>query len=120
MKSIVGSIVALVTPMTASGEVDFKAWDRLLDWHLGEGSDGIVVGGTTGESPTLTDAELEELVRRAKARFAGRPVLAGSGTNATASSVSRGQRLAAAGADALLVVTDAQADQPVHQLQKTE
>lgn len=99
-----GSLVALVTPMTAAGEIDYPAWDRLLDWHLAEGTDGVVVGGTTGESPTLTETETAELVRRARARFAPRPVLAGSGTNSTATSIARGQRLAAAGADALLVV----------------
>ena len=52
-----GSIVAIVTPMTASGEVDFAAWEALVDWHLAEGSDGIVVCGTTGESPTVTIGE---------------------------------------------------------------
>jgi len=101
---LTGSIVALVTPMTPAGDIDFPAWDRLLDWHLAEGTDGVVVAGTTGESPTLTEAEAEELVRRAKARFGGRPVLAGSGTNSTASTIARGARFAAAGADALLVV----------------
>ena len=102
---LTGSIVALVTPMTPAGDIDYAAWERLLDWHLAEGTDGIVVAGTTGESPTLTEAEAEELVRRAKARFTGRPVLAGSGTNATASTITRGARFAAAGADALLVVS---------------
>ena len=47
-----GSIVAIVTPMTETGEVDHAAWDRLLDWHLEQGTDAIVVCGTTGESPT--------------------------------------------------------------------
>ena len=99
-----GSIVALVTPMTADGEIDFAAWDRLLGWHLAEGTDGVVVAGTTGESPTLTDGEIEALVRRARAGFGTRPVLVGSGTNSTATSIARAQRLGAAGADALLVV----------------
>jgi 4-hydroxy-tetrahydrodipicolinate synthase len=101
---LTGSIVALVTPMTPAGEVDFVAWDRLLDWHHAEGTDGVVVAGTTGESATLTEAEAEQLVKRAKARFVGRAVLAGSGTNSTASTISRSLALAAAGADALLVV----------------
>ena len=93
-----GSIPALVTPMQADGAVDFQAWDRLLDFHVAEGTDGIVVGGTTGESPTLEPAEVAELVRRAKARVAGRmPVIAGSGTNSTAKSIELSRELAAAG-----------------------
>ena len=101
-----GSIVAIVTPMTDAGEVDFAAWERLIDWHLAEGSDGIVVCGTTGESPTVTLAEAVELTRRAAARVGGRiPVVAGSGTNDTARSIERTRELAAAGADAVLVVT---------------
>jgi 4-hydroxy-tetrahydrodipicolinate synthase len=101
-----GSIPALVTPMRDDGTIDFAAWDALLDFHLREGTDGVVVGGTTGESPVLERGELEELVRRAKARVAGRiPVIAGSGTNGTAKSVVLSKVAAAAGADALLVVT---------------
>jgi 4-hydroxy-tetrahydrodipicolinate synthase len=100
-----GSIPALVTPMQADGAVDFPAWDRLLDFHVAEGTDGVVVGGTTGESPTLETAEVVELVRRAKARLAGRmPVIAGSGTNSTAKSIELSRALAAAGADGLLTV----------------
>ena len=101
-----GSIVAIVTPMTETGEVDYAAWERLLDWHLEQGTDGIVVCGTTGESPTVTLAEAQELTRRAVARLGGRlPVIAGSGTNDTAASIERTRALAAAGADAVLVVT---------------
>ncbi|HSQ68474.1 MAG TPA: 4-hydroxy-tetrahydrodipicolinate synthase [Steroidobacteraceae bacterium] len=101
-----GSIPALVTPMHADGSVDLESWDRLIDFHLAEGTDGVVVGGTTGESPVLETAELEVLVRRAKARVAGRmPVIAGSGTNCTAKSIELSHAAEAAGADALLVVT---------------
>ncbi len=101
-----GSIPALVTPMRADGSVDLESWDRLIDFHLAEGTDGIVVGGTTGESPVLETAELEALVRRAKARVAGRmPVIAGSGTNCTARSIELSRAAEVAGADALLVVT---------------
>jgi 4-hydroxy-tetrahydrodipicolinate synthase len=101
-----GSIPALVTPMRDDGAIDFAAWDALLDFHLGEGSDGVVVGGTTGESPVLERAELEELVRRARVRLGGRiPVIAGSGTSGTAKTVTLSQAVAGAGADALLVVT---------------
>jgi 4-hydroxy-tetrahydrodipicolinate synthase len=100
-----GSIPALVTPMQADGAVDFTAWDRLLDFHVAEGTDGVVVGGTTGESPTLEPGEVAELVRRAKTRVAGRmPVIAGSGTNSTAKSIELSRELAAAGADGLLTV----------------
>ena len=49
-----GSLVAIVTPMTADGSLDWPAWDRLLDFHMREGTDGIVIAGTTGESPALT------------------------------------------------------------------
>jgi 4-hydroxy-tetrahydrodipicolinate synthase len=56
-----GSLVAIVTPMTADGTLDWPAWDRLLDFHLSEGTDGIVVAGTTGESPVLSVEEIEEL-----------------------------------------------------------
>ncbi|HEX7373610.1 MAG TPA: 4-hydroxy-tetrahydrodipicolinate synthase [Steroidobacteraceae bacterium] len=101
-----GSIPALVTPMTADGAIDFAAWDRVLDFHVRSGTDAVVVGGTTGESPTLERAELEELVRRAKARLAGRmPVIAGSGTNSTLKTIALSRAVEAAGADALLLVT---------------
>jgi len=100
-----GSIPALVTPMRADGAVDFPAWERLLDFHVAEGTDAVVVAGTTGESPTLESHEVVELVRRAKARVAGRmPVIAGSGTNSTARSIELSRELAAAGADGLLAV----------------
>ena len=101
-----GSIVAVVTPMAESGELDLLAWDALLDWHVAEGTDGIVVCGTTGESPTVTLAEAVALVGRAAARLRGRlPLIAGSGTNDTARSVERTRLLTEAGADAVLAVT---------------
>ena len=101
-----GSIPALVTPMTADGAIDFAAWDRVLDFHVNSGTDGIVVGGTTGESPTLERSEIAELVRRARSRVGGRmPVIAGSGTNSTRTTIALSQAVEAAGADALLLVT---------------
>jgi len=101
-----GSIPALVTPMRDDGAIDLDAWDRLLDFHLREGTDAVVVGGTTGESPVLDPGELEELVRRAKARLgASMPVIAGSGTNGTSKSIALSRAAEAAGADALLLVT---------------
>ena len=101
-----GSIPALVTPMRGDTAIDFEAWDRLLDFHLAEGSDAVVVGGTTGESAALERSELEELIRRARQRIAGRiPLIAGSGTAGTAKSIVLSKAAEAAGADALLVVT---------------
>ena len=101
-----GSIVALVTPMAESGEVDFDAFESLLEWHLAEGSDGVVVMGTTGESPTVTVAESEELIERAVRRLSGRiPVIAGTGTASTAVTVERTRAACEAGVDAVLVVT---------------
>jgi 4-hydroxy-tetrahydrodipicolinate synthase len=103
-----GSLVAIVTPMRLDGSVDPEAWERLLDWHLAAGTAGVVIGGTTGESVTVTDAELAELVGRACARLRGRlPVIAGVGGSSTASVVERARALGRSGADALLVVTPA-------------
>ena len=101
-----GSIPALITPMREDGSLDLAAWDRLLDFHLDEGSDAVVVGGTTGESPTVAADELAILIGRAKTRVAGRmPVIAGSGGNSTSRSVALSRAAVDAGADALLVVT---------------
>ena len=101
-----GSIVALVTPMAESGEVDFEAFESLLDWHAEQGTDGVVVLGTTGESPTVTADEGHELLRRAVRRLGGQlPVIAGTGTNATATTVERTRRACELGVDAVLVVT---------------
>jgi 4-hydroxy-tetrahydrodipicolinate synthase len=101
-----GSIPALVTPMRDDGSIDLEAWDRLLDFHLGAGSDGVVVGGTTGESPTISTEELGTLIGHARTRLAGRiPVIAGSGGNSTAKSVVLSRAAVDAGANALLVVT---------------
>jgi 4-hydroxy-tetrahydrodipicolinate synthase len=103
-----GSLVAIVTPMGPDGAVDFPAWARLVDFHLANGTDGIVVGGTTGESATLEDAELRELVARACAQARGRAaVLAGAGTSNTRTTVARVAWLSQLPIDALLVVTPA-------------
>jgi len=101
-----GSMVAIVTPMTADGAIDWPAWDRLLDFHMDEGTDGIVVAGTTGESPVLSITEIEELTRRAVARCRGRvKVIVGAGTHSTASTVARTRTLSALGVDAVMLVT---------------
>jgi 4-hydroxy-tetrahydrodipicolinate synthase len=101
-----GSYVAIVTPMRADGSIDLDAWSRLIDWHLASGTNGVIVGGTTGESPTVTEAELAQLIARARQQIAGRMVLmAGAGQNGTASTVERVRAMCALGVDALLVVT---------------
>jgi len=103
-----GSLVAIVTPMQPDGAIDWAAWERLLALHLAAGTSGIVVGGTTGESVTLTDEELLALLERARPLLAGRAALiAGAGSSSTAASVERARRLSAAGVDGLLVVTPA-------------
>ena len=103
-----GSLVAIVTPMRDGGDVDFDAWVRLLDFHLENGTDGIVVGGTTGESATITEAELRELTVRACAHVKKRiPVIVGAGTSSTATTVARTKWLSELPVDGLLVVTPA-------------
>jgi 4-hydroxy-tetrahydrodipicolinate synthase len=101
-----GSLVAIVTPMTADGGLDWPAWDRLLDFHAREGTDGIVVAGTTGESPALAADEIEELTRRAVARCRGKvKVIVGAGTHSTAGTVARTRALSRLGVDAVMLVT---------------
>jgi 4-hydroxy-tetrahydrodipicolinate synthase len=101
-----GSMVAIVTPMTADGGLDLPAWDRLLDFHMREGTDGIVVGGTTGESPALTLDEIEELTRRAVTRCRDKiKVIVGAGTHATSSTVARTRALSRLGVDGVMLVT---------------
>ena len=103
-----GSWVALVTPMHADGSIDFEAWSRLLEWHVSSGTAGVVVGGTTGESPTLEESELRALVLAARSQLRGRiGLMAGAGTSSTAQTVARTHWLGELGVDALLVVTPA-------------
>jgi 4-hydroxy-tetrahydrodipicolinate synthase len=103
-----GSLVAIVTPMRADGAIDFEAWARLLELHAANGTDAIVVGGTTGESATLRDAELRELLLRACGQLHGRlTVIAGAGMSGTASTVERVTWLSELPIDGLLVVTPA-------------
>jgi 4-hydroxy-tetrahydrodipicolinate synthase len=101
-----GSLVALVTPMTESGDVDHVAFGRLLDWHAREGTDGLVVCGTTGESPTVSASEAAELLQIAVQRIGGRiPVIAGTGGNSTAEAVERTRAACELGVDGVLIVT---------------
>jgi 4-hydroxy-tetrahydrodipicolinate synthase len=103
-----GSLVAIVTPMLESGAVDFESWEKLLDWHADSGTQGVVIGGTTGESPTLRDAELRELTVRACARLRGRvAVIAGAGSSSTLATVERVRWLSDLPLDGLLLVTPA-------------
>jgi 4-hydroxy-tetrahydrodipicolinate synthase len=103
---LAGSIVALVTPMHPSGDVDWAALDRLIDWHLESGTHGIVPMGTTGESPTLTVDEHIKVIERTVARVAKQiPVIAGTGANSTAEAIEWTRAAAKAGADACLLVT---------------
>ena len=101
-----GSLVALVTPMERDGSVDFKALDRLIEFHIAAGTDGIVAVGTTGESATLDEAEHCDVIRHTVERVRGRiPVIAGTGANSTQEAIHLTQKAKAAGADACLLVT---------------
>ena len=103
-----GSLVAIVTPMRPDGRVDFEAWAQLVDFHLENGTGGLVVGGTTGESATMLDGELRELTERACAQVRGRmPIIVGAGTSSTASTVERVRWISELPIDGLLVVTPA-------------
>lgn len=101
-----GSIVALVTPMKPDGGVDFEALESLIEWHITEGTHGIVPMGTTGESATLDTPEHLVVIRRTIEVVAGRvPVIAGTGSNSTAESIHQTQEAERLGADACLLVT---------------
>jgi len=105
MKPIVGSIVALVTPMLDSGEVDYAGLRRLIDWHIGEGTDCIGVVGTTGESPTVSVEEHCEIIRVAVEHAKGRvPIMAGAGANSTREAIELSRYAKQVGADCTLQV----------------
>ncbi|MDP0928457.1 4-hydroxy-tetrahydrodipicolinate synthase [Paracoccus onubensis] len=101
-----GSMPALVTPFTADGELDLDTLKKLVEWHIDQGSNGLVPVGTTGESPTLTHDEhrivVEEVVKTAAGRI---PVIAGAGSNSTREGIGLVRHAAEVGADAALVVT---------------
>ncbi|HEU5136560.1 MAG TPA: 4-hydroxy-tetrahydrodipicolinate synthase [Steroidobacteraceae bacterium] len=101
-----GSLVALVTPMQPDGSIDFDAWSRLLEFHVAHGTSGIVVAGSTGESATVTDSELRQLLIDARRVLGNRALLvANAGTNGTASSVERARWISELAIDALLMAT---------------
>ena len=102
---ITGSIVAIVTPLHEDGCLDLNAFRNLLDFHVSEGTDGIVVVGTTGESPTVNVEEHCELIKVAVDHIAGRiPVIAGTGANSTAEAIELTEFARKAGADMALSV----------------
>ncbi len=102
---ITGSLVAIVTPMHEDGRLDPGAFKKLIDWHVAEGTDGIVVVGTTGESPTVDVDEHKELIRLAVEHSRGRiPIIAGTGGNSTAEAVELTASAKQAGATACLSV----------------
>jgi 4-hydroxy-tetrahydrodipicolinate synthase len=105
MKPIVGSIVALITPMHEDGSVDYDGLRRLIDWHIAEGTDCIGVVGTTGESPTVSVEEHCEIIRIAVEHAAGRvPIMAGAGANSTREAIELTRYSKSVGADCTLQV----------------
>jgi 4-hydroxy-tetrahydrodipicolinate synthase len=104
-KTISGSMPAIVTPMLEDGSLDYPGLRALLDWHVTEGSDGIVIVGTSGESPTVSVEEHCELIRVTVEHIAGRiPVIAGTGGNSTLEAIELTQFAKKVGADASLQV----------------
>ena len=103
---IKGSMVALVTPMHPDGSIDFDRFTTLIDWHCEQGTDAIVVVGTTGESATLDMVEHEQVIRFTVDQVAGRvPLVAGTGANSTTEAIHLTKQAQLAGADACLLVT---------------
>jgi len=105
IQNLRGSIVAITTPFKENGEIDLAAFDALVEWHIAQGTDGLVVCGTTGETPTLSEEEDAMMMERAVKVVNGRiPVIAGSGSNSTQDCIKYSQTAEKAGVDALLVV----------------
>lgn len=103
MKRITGSIVALITPFTQDGKVNYEKLGELLDWHIANNTDAILILGTTSESPTMSHEEDLEICRFSVERVAGRvPVIASSGSNSTQTVIEKSLDLQAAGADAVM------------------
>ena len=102
---IKGSIVAIVTPMHADGSLDFEGLNKLIDWHIAEGTNSIVIAGTTGESATVSVEEHCALIKATVAQAKGRiPIIAGAGGNSTAEAIKLSRFAKEAGADATLQV----------------
>ncbi len=106
IRNLEGSIVALITPFTEDGGIDFDALGRLIDFHLEAGTDAILPLGTTGESSTMTHEEDNEVARFVVERVAGRvPVIAGSGSNCTQTMLEKSLAYQELGVDGLLLIT---------------
>jgi 4-hydroxy-tetrahydrodipicolinate synthase len=104
-RPIRGSIPALITPMLEDGKVDYPTLRKLIDWHVAEGTDGLVIVGTSGESPTVTVEEHREILRVSVEQAAKRiPIIAGCGANSTAEAISLAKYAESIGADAQLQV----------------
>jgi 4-hydroxy-tetrahydrodipicolinate synthase len=104
-RPIRGSIPALITPMLEDGKVDYPTLRKLIDWHVSEGTDGLVIVGTSGESPTVTVEEHREILRVSVEQAAKRiPIIAGCGANSTAEAISLAKYAESIGADAQLQV----------------
>jgi 4-hydroxy-tetrahydrodipicolinate synthase len=102
---LVGSLVAIVTPMFEDGSIDYDSLGHLIDWHIDCGTRGIVVVGTTGESPTVNVDEHAELIEYAVKHASSRvPVIAGTGANSTAEAIDLSQHAQKVGADMSLSV----------------
>ena len=106
MAIFTGSGVAIVTPFHADGSINYDKLEELIDFHCNNGTDSIVICGTTGESATMTEAEHVQCIKKAVEFTKGRiPVVAGTGSNATYTAIELSKEAEAAGADGLLVVT---------------
>jgi 4-hydroxy-tetrahydrodipicolinate synthase len=105
IRPIQGSIPALITPMLADGQVDYPTLRKLIDWHVEEGTDALVIVGTSGESPTVTVDEHREILRVSVEQAAKRiPIIAGCGANSTAEAIELAKFAESIGADAQLQV----------------
>lgn len=101
-----GSFVAIVTPMNTDGTIDYHCLEDLIEWHIDQGTDGIVVCGTTGESPTLTSIENASLIETTVSCVHSRvPVIAGTGTNSTQRSIEQTLQAEQLGANGALIIT---------------
>ncbi len=103
---IKGSIVALVTPFDEEGNVDYGRLRELINWHIGQGTDAVLVLGTTGETPTLSEEEQDSIIMTAVEESRGRiPIIANSGSNDTEKTLKKSIKYEKMGADGLLVIT---------------
>lgn len=101
-----GSLVALVTPMLSDGTIDVESLQNLIDWQIESGTNGLVILGTTGESPTISDDEREQVIELCVEQAKGRvPVIVGTGSNSTSVAIRHTEEALELGADAALLVT---------------